>query len=90
MQKNVVKNPIRGREINAFRMTLGYSTFYSQIIRFSRVCNNFDGLKVRILFLFDLFVSNNFAAHKLVQIFYKCIFRYNLPTTFPKLVNIFK
>ena len=30
---------------------IGYCTFASQVIRFDGICNNIDGVRVRILFL---------------------------------------
>ena len=54
---------------------LGYSTFYSQVIRCSRVCNSFEGFKFRILFLFALFVECKFDSNKLSRVYKKCISR---------------
>ena len=32
---------------------IGNCTFISQVVRFGKICNNSDGVKARILFLFD-------------------------------------
>ena len=52
---------------------VGYCTFASQVIRFTRICNNIDGVRVRILFLFNLFVSLGFDPCKLIKTFRNCI-----------------
>ena len=46
-----------------------HSTFISQFVRFSRNCNNSEGVKARILFLFNLLVSLGFYSTKLVNAF---------------------
>ena len=70
---------------------LGYSIFYTQIIRCFRICNEFEGFESRILFLFDLFVSSGkFDAIKLRRVFNKCVFRYDISKVFPESMNIFK
>ena len=69
--------------------SLGYSIFYSQIIRCSRVCNNFIGFKSRILLLFDLFVECKFLPVKLINVYRKCINRYKILEKFVECRFIF-
>ena len=67
---------------------IGYCTYASQIIRFSRICNNLDGIKVRVLFLFNLFVKLGFSCTKLRNTFYKCIARHKFNEQFVGLDGI--
>ena len=68
---------------------LGYSTFYTQIIRCFRICSDSEGFKIRILFLFDLFVaSGKFDVIKLCRVFNKCILRYDICQVFPDSLKI--
>ena len=53
---------------------VSYSTF---AIRFTRICYNIDGVRARILILFDLFVSLGFDSCKLIKTFMNCINRHN-------------
>ena len=45
----------------------------SQIIRFSRIFNNLEGTKIRILFTFNFFVNLGFSSTKLLNAFRYCI-----------------
>ena len=68
---------------------IGYCTFVSQIIRFSIICNNLDGTKIRILLLFNLFVKLGFSSTKLLKAFRNCIVRHKFNQKFIGLGNIF-
>ena len=71
--------------------SLGYSIFYTQIIRCFRICSEFDGFKDRILFLRDLFVvKGRFNDSKLCRVFNKCVLRYDINKIFPNSIDIFK
>ena len=50
---------------------------HSQIARFARFFNNLDGLRVRILSLFNLFVNLGFFSNKLRNGLQKYIIRHN-------------
>ena len=67
---------------------IGYCTYNSQIIRFCRICNNLEGIKVRVLFLFNLFVKLGFSASKLLNTFYRCIARHKFNEQFTDLNSI--
>ena len=67
---------------------LGYSSFYSHIIRCSRICNNFEGFKSRILFLFDLFVKSDFSSNRLICMYRKCLHRFDILDQFPDSMNV--
>ena len=69
--------------------TTGYCTFASQFIRFARICNNLEGLRVRTLFLFRLFVSLGFFPNKLINVFQKCINRHKFIEKFSDIENMF-
>ena len=70
---------------------IGYCKFVSQIIRFSRICNNLvDGTKITILYLFKLLiVSLGFSSTKLLKTFRYCILRHKFNQKFIGLGNIF-
>ena len=67
---------------------VGYCTFASQVIRFTRICNNIDGVRVRILFLFNLFVSLGFDPCKLIKTFTNCINRHKFSEKFKTIGHI--
>ena len=67
----------------------GYCTFASQVIRFARICNNIEGLRARILVLFNLFTSLGFFPNKLINVFQKCITRHKIVEQFSDIENIF-
>ena len=68
---------------------VGYCTFASQVIRFTRICNNIDGVRVQILFLFNLFVSLGFDPCKLIKTFTNCINRHKFSEKFKLLAISF-
>ena len=59
------------------------------VVRFTRICNNIDGVRVRVLFLFNLFVSLEFDSSKLIKTFTNCITRHKLSEKFKTIGNIF-
>ena len=63
---------------------VGYCTFASQVIRFTRICNNID----RILFLFNLFVSLGCDPCKLIKTFTNCINRHKFSEKFKTIGHI--
>ena len=65
---------------------VGYCTIASQVIRFTRICYNIDG--VRILFLFNLFVSLGFDPCKLIKTFTNCINRHKFSEKFKTIGHI--
>ena len=69
---------------------VGYCTFASQVIRYTRICNNIDGVRVRILFLFNLFVSLGFDPCKLIKskTFTNCINRHKFSEKFKTIGHI--
>ena len=44
-----------------------------QVIRFTGICHNIDGVRVRILFLLNLLVSLGFDGCELIKTFTNCI-----------------
>ena len=38
---------------------IGYNTFISQVLRFSKICNDFDSLKIRLINLYNINMSIN-------------------------------
>ena len=67
---------------------IGYCTFNSQIIRFCRICNNLEGIEIRVLFLVNLFVNLGFSYSKLRNTFCKCIVRHKFNEQFIRLNSI--
>ena len=68
---------------------VGYCTFASQVIWFTRMCNNIDGVRVRFLFLLNLFVSLGFDSCKLIKTFTNYINRHNFIEKFITIGHIF-
>ena len=66
---------------------IGYSTFSSQILRFSKICNNFSSFKIRIVKLYDMCISLGYAKNKLRFAYYKLMTRHKLCNIFPELSN---
>ena len=52
------------------------------------LCNNIDGVRVRILFLFDLFVSLGFDPCQLIKTFTNCINRHKFSEKFKTIGHI--
>ena len=67
---------------------MGYNIFSLQILRFSRICNNFDNLKTRVLNLFDICISLGYAKSKLVSAYNKLIRNHRLAIKFPDVSKI--
>ena len=67
---------------------IGYCTFASQVIRFVRICNNIDGVSVRIIFLFNLFTKLGFDSRKLIRTFRNCIDRHKFKDKFSNIGQI--
>ena len=67
---------------------IGYCTFASQVIRFVRICNNIDGVSVRIIFLFNLFTKLGFDSRKLIRTFRNCIDRHKIKDKFSNIGQI--
>ena len=67
---------------------VGYCTFASQVIMFTRICHNIDGVRVPILILFNLFVSLGFDPCKLIKTFTNCINRHKFSEKFKTIGHI--
>ena len=67
---------------------IGYCSYSSQIIRFCRICNNLEGVEVRVLFLVNLFIKLGFSQSKLQNTFNKCIVRHKFNEQFIRLNSI--
>ena len=67
---------------------IGYCTFASQVVRFARICNNIDGISVRILFLYDLFIKLGFDSGKLIRNFRNCISHHKFDKKFNNIGQI--
>ena len=69
-------------------LNIGYCTFASQVVRFARICNNIDGISVRILFLYDLFIKLGFDSGKLIRNFRNCISHHKFDKKFNNIGQI--
>ena len=69
-----------------------HSTFISQFVRFSRNCNNSEGVKARIFFKFNHLVSLGSYSTKLVnafRIYMHATSRHKFNSKFTGICNIF-
>ncbi len=54
---------------------IGYNTFYSQLVRFSRVCTTLDNFEYRANLTYAKLISRGFSLPKLLKIYEKFIIR---------------
>ena len=67
---------------------IGYNTFVSQILRFSKICNNFDSLKIRVVNLYNMCITLGYAENKLKYAYHKVSSRHKLCDKFPDLKTL--
>ena len=67
---------------------LGYNIFGSQILRFYRICNNFDLLKIKILQLFDICINLGYNNCKLISTYHNLIRKHGLAINFTDISKI--
>ena len=68
--------------------SIGYSTFCSQVIRFVRICNNLEGAKLRILYIYNLYVYLGFSKERLIKRYHKVVNKHNLANIIEGIGNI--
>ena len=64
---------------------IGYNTFISQVLRFSKICNDFDSLKIRVINLYNMCINLGYDETKLKYSYQKLIRRHKLCKKFPEL-----
>ena len=55
---------------------IGYNAFYSQLVRFFRLCNNINDFSVRVQMLYSKLHTRGYSKHFLVRYFLKFCSRY--------------
>ena len=67
---------------------IGYSTFTSQIIRYIKICTEFESCEIRIVNLYNMCTTLGYDGNKLKCAFRKLLRRHNLCNKFPELSKL--
>ena len=61
---------------------IGYNAFYSQLVRFFRLCNNINDFSVRVKMLYSKLHKRGYSKHILNRFFLKFCTRYTVDVKF--------
>jgi len=67
---------------------IGYNTFGSQILRFCKICNYFDGLEIRVINLYNMCINLGYEETKLKYAYHKLMNRHKLFVKFSDLKKL--